>query len=127
MDKLVVDFSFDELPVMVCGTYDMSLLAYGHAELKSAGADYKDEFFVSVIKLDSGAYMERPLNSSVARTFEQDLFKRIADEIENPKCPIGRSAAEAWAEALEQSQQPDPDDERDRRRDDAAYFSHAFA
>jgi hypothetical protein len=120
---LTIDFPFDELPVMVCDVYDMSLLAYGHAELTDAGHGYEGEFYVSAIKLDSGAR----LTKGSLETFEGQLFRRIADEIQNDRCPIGRSAAEAWAEALEQSRQPDPDDARDRRRDDAAYFSHAFA
>lgn len=120
---LTIDFPFDELPVKVCDVYDASLLAYGHAELTDAGPGYEREFYVSAIKLDSGAR----LTKGSLETFEGQLFRRIADEIQNDRCKIGQAAAEAWAEAYEQSRQPDPDDARDRRRDDAAYFAHAFA
>jgi hypothetical protein len=118
---LTIDFPFDELPVMVCDVYDASLLAYGHAELTDAGQGYEGEFYVSAIKLDSGAR----LTGGRLDSFEGQLFKRIADEIQNDRSKIGRAAAEAWAEAFEQSHEPDPDYERDRRRDDAAYFAHA--
>ncbi len=123
---LTIDFPFDELPVMVCDVYDASLLAYGHAELTASGDDPEDGFYVSEIKLDSGALLKRPSKINTADGFEGELFRRIADVIQNPKCKIGELAEEAFAEAWEETSQPDPDYERDRRRDDAAYFAEAF-
>ncbi len=127
MSALTIDFPFDELPVKVCDVYDMSLLAYGTAELTASGDDPEDGFYVSEIKLDSGALLKRPSKINSSGGFEGELFSRIADVIENPKSKIGQHAEEAFAEAWEEARQPDPDDARDRRRDDAAYFAHTFA
>jgi hypothetical protein len=125
MRDLTHEFLFDELPVKICGTYDTSVLVYGRAVLKSNGPSVEDGFVVTSIRLDSGAMLYPPKTpSGHAMPFEGEMFNRICDVIYNSKTSLGRAAEGEWATAVEEASQPDPDYERERRRDDAAWGGH---
>jgi hypothetical protein len=103
------EYSFDELSIRLCDRWETGLLLYGRAELRSAGADYEDEFYVSAIRLDGGARLARPNASNNVGGFESELFRRIAAVIEDDRTQAGRHAAELFAIELEQSREADHD------------------
>ncbi len=119
MTKFTCEYPFDELKIIVAGV--KTGMFYGYARLVEDSNP--GEFYVERIKFDDGgATLYRRSNSAFADDFSKTLFERIAHVIEDDS-----HAAEFFAEQLAESQQPDPDDARDRRRDDAAYFENAFA
>jgi hypothetical protein len=121
MSAFTAEFAFDELPIIINGVFDKGLLAYGYAELEDAG---DGDFTVRSIRLDSGAVLSKPrVPSGHAVPFEGELFNRIAAAIENPKSVVGKQAELFWSDAMEGSDEPDPDYLRDRRRDDALHFA----
>jgi len=101
------DYSFDELSIRLCDRWESGLLLYGYAELTSAGADYEDEFYVSAIRLESGARLTRPNTQAIANNFEAELFRRIAAVIEDDRTYPGRHAAAFFADELEQFRETD--------------------
>jgi hypothetical protein len=92
------EFAFDELPLLKDG-----LLAYGTALLVDAGDGYEGEWLVESIVLDGGQLLKRHGNGTLGSEdkFLDMLFERIAGQIENDKCPIGRAAAGEWADFLD--------------------------
>ncbi len=119
MTKFTCEYPFDELKIIVAGV--KTGMFYGYARLVEDSNP--GEFYVERIKFDDGgATLYRHSNSAFADAFSKELFSRIARVIEEDD-----HAAEFFAQQLAESRQPDPDDARDRRRDDAAYFAHTFA
>jgi hypothetical protein len=117
MTKFVVDYPFDELKIIIAGV--KTGMFYGNARLVEDSNP--GEFYVERIKFDDGGTtLYRRSSSAFADEFSKELFTRIARVIEEDG-----HAADFFAGKLEESQEPDPDYERDRRRDDAAYFAHA--
>lgn len=90
-----VNFTFEEMPIHLSNQSVSGLLAYGCAVLTQDGED----FYVSAIRIDGGPWL--PKDSKIAsNTFEQILFRKIADMIENPKTAIGKQAARSWDDAV---------------------------
>ncbi len=119
MTKFTCEYPFDELKIIVAGV--RTGLFFGYARLVEDSNP--GEFYVERIKFDDGgATLYRHSNSAFADSFSNELFSRIARVIEEDD-----HAAEFFAKQLAESRQPDPDYERDRRRDDARYFEGAFA
>lgn len=90
MDDLL--FHFDELRILGEG-----LLAYGTATLVDAG---EGEWYVDRIVLVDGQVLKKSGNGylGLGDKFLDYMFERIASQIENDKCPIGRAAAGEWAD-----------------------------
>lgn len=87
-----LNFTFEEMPIHLGNQPISGLLAYGCAVLTQDG----DDFYVSAIHIDGGPWL--PRDSKIAsNTFEQILFRKIADVIENPRTSFGMAAAREWA------------------------------
>lgn len=109
-----ISYGFDEIAIV-----DAGILVYGTATLTD---DENDSFYVSKIVLDGGTVLQRKGNGAMGMhdAFKDELFKRIADQIEKMD-----HAAEAYATALAESRQPDPDQAYDQMRDDRIHFGDA--
>jgi hypothetical protein len=108
-------YDFEELKLPGLGE---GCLLYGQATLIGNG---DGDFYVSEIRL-GGRTLPR-FNVMSGNDFEQSLFKAIADVLENDKTTDGRHCAQEWADAVEQSTQPDPDQQRQERMDNAIHFT----
>lgn len=102
MDTLETFFDFEELNIAVCGKAAQGMMLYGTATLE--GDD--DGFNVVSIRLEGGTHLRRRGNGGLGLpAFEDELFKRIAAVIENPKTPIGKLASDAWDDVREEARE----------------------
>jgi hypothetical protein len=115
MDTLEHHLEFEELKIPVCGKNSSGLMLYGTATLSGD----EDGFSVVFIELGNGTYLRPRGNGALGfpAAFEDELFKRIAAVIENPKTDIGNYAAGEWADVVEDAKAGDPDRAYDERRD----------
>jgi hypothetical protein len=93
-----LEFVFDEMKILGEG-----LLAYGTATLVDAGEGYEGEFFVSEIVLVDGQVLKKSGNGTLGTSdpFLDKMFERIASQIQNDKCPIGRAASGEWTDHVD--------------------------
>lgn len=105
MDTLELKFEFDDLSIVLRGEIFKGLLIGGEALLTGD----EDGFSVDLITLNDGPVLKRRGNGVLGfpAAFEDEFFKRIASEIENPKRPIGNSAHRAWADLVEDYTSPE--------------------
>lgn len=103
MDYLETQFEFEELNISVCGKFASGMMLYGTATLE--GDD--DGFSVSHIRLgDKQDHVDLVKNNGggwVGTSFEDELFRRIASIIENPKTHFGGRASDAWDDLREEA------------------------
>jgi len=118
MDTLEHHLDFEELNINVCGKSAPGMMLYGTATLTGD----EDGFSVVAVRLDGGAWLRARGNGAggFPAAFEDELFKRIAAVIENPKTAIGKYAEGEWADVVEAAKAGDPDRAYDERRDHAA-------
>lgn len=118
MDTLEHHLEFEELKIPVCGKNSSGLMLYGTATLSGD----EDGFSVVFIELGNGTHLRPRGNGGggFPAPFEDELFKRIAAVIENPKTAIGKMAEREWADVVEDAKIGDPDRAYDERRDHAA-------
>lgn len=92
--SLETTFEFEELSIILFGRISTGNHWFGTATLEGD----EDGFFVSHIALAGGTHIRRRGNGTLGlpAQFEDELFKRIAAVIENPKTAIGKAAADAW-------------------------------
>jgi hypothetical protein len=108
-------YDFEELKLPGFG---VGCLLYGQAKLVDNG---DGDFHIKSIVLDGRRTLPMP-SSTASNTFEQEMCRQIMDVLYDDKTADGRHCAQEWADAFQQSREPDPDMLRDRRNDDAAYF-----
>lgn len=118
MTTLELEFDFEELSVAICGTVANGVMLYGTATLEGD----EEGFTVDSVRLDGGPALRKRGNGWMGfpAPFEDELFKRIAAVIENPKTVIGAHAKREWADAVEQAREGDVDRRHDERRDHEA-------
>lgn len=99
-----LNFEFDELVIAISGKNDSGAFFYGTAELAENYEGYPEEgFYVREIVLTDGARLDKTgCGYGRPSAFEAELFKRMAEVIENNKTAIGRHAASEWADAMEE-------------------------
>jgi len=106
-----LDYSFDE-PLFVAGQ-----LSAGNV-IGTASIDYDSDglWTVEAIYLDAWDAVQRRHNGSITVPKDSDIYNRIHERLTTGKTAefIG---SDVW-EAIEEDRQPDPDYERERRRDD---------
>jgi hypothetical protein len=92
---------FEELNIPVCGKNAPGMMLFGHATLSGD----EDGFSVIHIRLEGGTHLRPRGNGQhgFPAAFEDELFKRIAGAIENPKTAIGNRASSDWAFLVEDS------------------------
>jgi hypothetical protein len=104
MDTLEMQFEFEELNIPICGKSAPGLMLYGQATLTGD----EDGFSVVSIRLEGGTHLRKRGNGVLGfpSAFEDELFKKIAGEIENPKTAVGNRASSDWAYHVEDALQP---------------------
>ena len=102
-DTLELHFDFEEMNIPICGRYATGIMLYGTARLSGD----EDGFSVVAIRLDGGTWLRRRGNGQLGfpAPFEDELFHRIADQIENPKTTIGKRASNEWADVVEDARE----------------------
>jgi hypothetical protein len=113
-------FDFEELKLPGLGE---GVLIYGRAKLEDNG---DGDFAITSIVLDGRRTLPAP-SVTGSNTFDQMLCRMIMDVLYDDKTVDGRHCAQEWADAVTQSRERDPDDARDQRIDDAAFFGHSSA
>lgn len=86
-----MEYEFEELKILGPG-----LMAFGIANLASAGRDYPGEFYVRSVILTGGIILRQPAKSDMG--IEAQTFRAIAAVIESNATVIGKDAELAWAE-----------------------------
>lgn len=99
-DSTEIQFEFEELQPVIDGVKVEGMMLYGTATLESAYPGEDDSFFVSEITLDGGLHLTAcgkvPKDHP---SFKKELFRAIADQIQNEKTEIGRIAQAEFSEA----------------------------
>lgn len=99
-DSIEIQFEFEELQPVIDGLKVEGMMLYGTATLESAYPGEDDSFFVSEITLDGGMHLTAcgkvPKDHP---SFKKELFRAIADQIQNEKTEIGRIAQAEFSEA----------------------------
>lgn len=96
-----IEIEFEELQPVIDGVKVCGMMLYGKATLESAYPGEDDSFFVSEITLDGGMHLTAcgkvPKDHP---SFRKELFRSIADQIQNEKTSIGRYAQAMFSEAV---------------------------
>lgn len=124
--EVTCEFEFEELNPVVNDRLFKGVMLYGTATLVSADPESDPHsFYVRSIELDGGVVLVKGGGiPNGHHSFEKDLFKAIADIIQNDRHPIGRAAQANFGEAVDESRQPDPDAWRDQRQDNRMWGHH---
>lgn len=108
-DSTIIEFEFEELQPVIDGVKVEGMMLYGTATLESAYPGEDDSFFVSEITLDGGMHLTAC--GTVPKdhpSFKKELFRAIADHIQNEKTAIGRYAQAEFSEAVRGEDSPSP-------------------
>ena len=108
----------DELVPVIEDDLIQGIQLYGKAILTQSDPEGEDTcFYVKKVILD-GDYVLVPDNpNSNHRTFKGMLFTAVAEQIESDKTAIGKFAQAEFNGAVEEANQPDPDQAYEEMRD----------
>lgn len=100
--ETTVNFDFEELVPVINNTVVRGMMLYGTATLESADPSDSHAFFVSHVVLDGGLVLTPDAPSHHILT--KDLFKAVADILQNDKHELGKAAQVAFGEAVDEGE-----------------------
>lgn len=96
-------FEFEELVPVINDRIVTGMMLYGTATLESADPYEAHEFYVSQIELDGGMVLTPSGDVPKGHhSIAKDLFKAIADIIQNPKHPVGKRAQAEFGDFVDE-------------------------
>lgn len=96
-------FEFEELVPVINDRIVTGMMLYGTATLESADPYEAHEFYVSQIELDGGMVLTPSGDVPKGHhNIAKDLFKAIADIIQNPKHPVGKRAQAEFGDFVDE-------------------------
>lgn len=101
--ETTVNFEFEELVPVINNTVVRGMMLYGTATLESADPSEAHAYYVSHVVLDGGLVLTP--SGGVPRghaSITADLFKAVADILQNDKHDLGKAAQVAFSEAVDE-------------------------
>lgn len=98
-------FDFEELVPVLSDRIVTGMMLYGTATLESADPSEPHAFYVSEVVLDGGLVLTPSGNVPKGHySLTKELFKAVADIIQNDKHPIGKFAQAEFGSAVDEGE-----------------------
>jgi hypothetical protein len=100
-----IEFEFEELVPVLNDRIVTGMMLYGTATLESADPSEPHAFYVSEVVLDGGLVLTPSGNVPKGHySLTKELFKAVADIIQNDKHPIGKFAQAEFGSAVDEGE-----------------------